>query len=152
VPGVREAYATGRTSTELAAELGVAPYTVVACVKGRTYRDLSGPIFTGKGAHAARGTRNSRAKLDELRVVEIRAAAARGETVRSLAARHGVCIRTVCKIVNWITWKHVGDAPRDVVASSAGRSAGTVPQRRPAETLVESGAGLGTLSTATVRV
>lgn len=114
VPQIREAYAAGRSARELAAELGVTPHTVVACVKGHTYRDLGGPISNGKGAHAARGTRHPCAKLDEPRVLEIRAAAARGETVRSLAARHGVCTRSICQIVNRITWKHVSDAPRDV--------------------------------------
>jgi hypothetical protein len=90
VPQICEACAAGRTASELAAELGVTPHAVVACVKGRTYGDLGRPISNGKGAHAARGTRHPSSKLAELRVVEIRAAAARGETVRSLAARHGV--------------------------------------------------------------
>jgi len=81
VPQVREAYAAGSTARELAAKLGVNPHTVVACVKGKTYRDLGGPISNGKGAHAARGTHHPSAKLDEPRVLEIRAAAARGKTV-----------------------------------------------------------------------
>ena len=110
VPAVREAYAAGRTATELAAELGVTSHTVVSCVKGQTYRELGGPISNGKGAHAARGTRLPTAKLDEPRVFEIRAAAACGETVRSIAARPGVCIRTLCKIVNGLTWSHVEES------------------------------------------
>ena len=110
VPAVREAYAAGKTATELAAEIGVSSRTVISCVKGQTYRDLGGPISNGKGAHAARGTRIPTAKLDEPRVHEIRAAAVRGETVRSIAATHGVCIRTVCKIVNRLTWSHVKGA------------------------------------------
>ena len=73
VPHIREAYAAGRTTGELAAELGVRPDTVAYCVKGKTYRDLAGPISTGKGDHAARGMRNGRSKLDEARVLEIRA-------------------------------------------------------------------------------
>jgi hypothetical protein len=136
VSRIREAYAAGRTTSELAAELGVAPYTVAACLKGQTYRDLGGPISNGKGAHAARGTRNSRAKLDEPRVLEIRAAAASGETVRSLAARHAVCIRTACKIVSRITWKHVEKVPRDVAGSSGRRCGGSVISGRPAEAVV----------------
>ncbi len=86
VPQIREAHAAGKTARELAAELGVNPHTVVACVKGQTYRDLGGAISNGKGAHAARGPRHPSAKLDEPRVLEIRAAAARGENVRALAA------------------------------------------------------------------
>jgi len=131
VPPIREAYAVGRTASEFAADLGVRPHTVVACVTGQTYRDLGGPISKGKGASAARGTRHPSAKLDERRVPEKRAAAARGETERSLAARHGVCTRTICKIVNWATWKHVGDANGEVAGLSVRRSAGEVSSVRP---------------------
>jgi len=121
-------------------------------VTGKTYRDLGGPISNGKGAHEARGTHHSSAKLNESRVLEIRAAAAGGETVRSLAAKHGVCTRSISKVVIWVTWKHVGDALRDVARSSGRRSGGTVAGRQPVEAAVESGAGLGTLARVAERV
>jgi transposase-like protein len=152
VPQIREAYAGGTTARELAAELGVNPRTIVLCVRGQTYRDLGGPISNEKGAHAAWGTRHPCAKLDEPRVLEIRAAAARGETVRSLAARHGVCNRTICQIVNWITWKHVRDAPCNVAGSSGRWPAGTVAERRSVEATVEGGASLVTLARLVDRV
>jgi DNA-binding NarL/FixJ family response regulator len=121
VPTIRQAYAAGRSASDLADELDVSARTVLSCVKGRTYRDLGGPVSNGKGIHAARGEHNGRAKLDRRRVRQIRAAAARGETVRSIAARYGVCIRTVCKIVNNISWKHVTQAARGTAGLSTRR-------------------------------
>jgi hypothetical protein len=143
VPRIRKADAAGRTTSKLATELNVADSTVLLCVKGQTYRDLRGPISKGKGDHAARGDRNGRARLDETRVLEIRAAWASGETVRSLAARHGVCHRTICKIVNGITWKHVKRAPWDDARASVRRQELTIARRRAADAPSEIGAGRG---------
>jgi hypothetical protein len=114
VPRIRSAYAAGRTAEELARELGVNPATVLACVKGKRYRDVGGPISVGKGDHAVRGTRHPFAKLNESCVLEIRAAAACGETVRSLAVRYRVSQRSICCVVNRLTWSHVVDADREV--------------------------------------
>jgi hypothetical protein len=41
--------------------------------------------------------------------------------VRFIAARYGVCIRTVCKIVNNISWKHVKQAARGAANLSTRR-------------------------------
>ncbi len=47
-----------------------------------------------------------------------------------------MCIRTVCQVVNWATWKHVGDANGEVAGSSDRLSAGAVPRPRRAEAVV----------------
>ena len=148
VPHIREAYAAGCTTGELAAELGVRPDTVAYCVRGKTFRDLGGPISTGKrGPRRARNA-NGRSKLDEARELEIRASAARGETVRR--SQPGTAF------VTGRSARSRTRSPGGTLAMSPARPyavpESASPGRRPAVVALEIGAGLGTLNTSPVRV
>lgn len=70
------------------------------------------PDYPGRGTTAdhlpvarARGRRTD--KLDEAKVRDIRARAARGEPLSRIADSHGVCCQTVRYIVNGVTWQHI---------------------------------------------
>lgn len=57
----------------------------------------------------ARGIRVPNAVLTDADVVEMRRAARDGESVRSIASRYGVVIRTARSAVNGRNWKHVDE-------------------------------------------
>lgn len=54
-----------------------------------------------------RGERSGTARLKEAEVLEIRSAAARGETQKAIAARYGMFQTTISAIITGKTWKHV---------------------------------------------
>jgi hypothetical protein len=60
-----------------------------------------------KPERTARGERSGAAVLTDAKVLEIRAAAARGETQESIATRHGVGHATISRVINRKTWRHV---------------------------------------------
>jgi transposase len=108
----RQAAAAGLTINQLAHDLGVGPWVVKLAVQGRTYRHLPGAITRGH-KNFARGSGCPYAKLDERRVLAIRAAVARGESQRALAARHGVSYSALLNAVQGRTWRHLpGALPR----------------------------------------
>lgn len=61
----------------------------------------------GPGALAAKGERVGGAKLTRDRVLEIRAARGRGESLKSIARRHGVCEATISLVASGRTWGHL---------------------------------------------
>lgn len=67
--------------------------------------------MVAKGRHRSggchRGTSNGRAKLTEADVVQIRAAAASGETKRAIARRYSMDESSIGLLVRRITWSHV---------------------------------------------
>ena len=60
-----------------------------------------------KGRYALLGSKSPLAKLDEEKVLEIRAKASAGETARKLSVDFQVSLTTVVRILNRITWRHV---------------------------------------------
>lgn len=101
----RRAAATGKTSRELADELGVGRWVVDLAIRGRTYRHLPGAL--PERATRARGINAGNARLDDGAVRDMRARAAAGEPAQSLATRYGVALSTVYQILRRRTWKHV---------------------------------------------
>ena len=80
-------------------------YIVDLAVRGKTYADLPGAI--PHRPLRARGTDVNLSKIDELIVLEIREAAARGETRKQIATRIGQSYQLVRDVLRGHTWKHV---------------------------------------------
>jgi transposase len=120
VRDIRAAVARGETQRALAQRYGVSYSTVLNAVQGRTWRHLPGAPTRGH-QNFARGTDSPHAKLDDRRVRDIRAAVARGESQRALAARHGVSSSTIRAAVQGRTWRHLAPAETTIEPPSAGR-------------------------------
>lgn len=97
--------ARGARGTDLAAVYGVSPSTISSIVLGRTWRHATG-LHPHPGA-APRGEGNPAAKLTTSQVIEIREAAARGESQSALAKRFAVGTSTIGRVVRREKWTHV---------------------------------------------
>lgn len=70
--------------------------------------------MVAKGRHVPQqlpGSANGNARLTEADVIAIRAAHAGGTPQVTLAATYQVCVRTIFRVVNRLTWNHLGDTP-----------------------------------------
>ncbi len=74
--------------------------------KGRQARGDTHGARTHLGNH--RGVRNGSAKLDDAKVMHIRATyAAGGVSFKMLARKYGMTDRAIAKLVHRVTWRHV---------------------------------------------
>jgi predicted XRE-type DNA-binding protein len=65
-------------------------------------------VSGGRDRHVTfHGEQHGNSKLKESHIIEIRHLAETGMTQAAIAERFGVCQRTVCIIVNRLTWKHI---------------------------------------------
>lgn len=60
------------------------------------------------GGHLLQGHLNHNAKLNDALVIELRAAWAAGESIKSIAQRIGLAVGTVHPMLHGKTWAHVG--------------------------------------------
>lgn len=81
------------------------------CVRHRcTNRDCINPHHLYKSSRSGQsihGSQHGRSKLNEDEARMIRALHSQGETVVSLAARHGVSPSTISRLVLFRTWRHI---------------------------------------------
>jgi HNH endonuclease len=93
-----------------------------ACVRpshliAGTQRDnMADKYERGRACHP-RGSAHFRAKLTDDAVLAIRNAVAAGESVATVAARHGVTVANVRLVASGRTWRHVG-GPRTVLSTA----------------------------------
>lgn len=88
--------------SEWAARIGVDAYTVGQARRGKTWKHVQTP--PRKGVRPA-GSKNPAAKLTECAVIEIRAALATGEKLKTLAEKFGVSGSTIALIRDGKKWR-----------------------------------------------
>ena len=97
---IREEYKQGLlTCSDLAVKYNASPAAVNACVRGRTYQNVGGPIATFK--HSYRGSRNKLARFTDDQIKDIRNAYQNGERIINLARAYNISPTTIYKIVNF---------------------------------------------------
>ena len=98
---IRNRYANGETQTALAIEFGVSHQTIGAIVRGKTYKDVPGPLTKN-----CRGTQRSKLrKFSDEQVFQIRNRYASEETLTALATEFGASISAIRNIVTGKTYK-----------------------------------------------
>lgn len=107
VISIRQAVSAGERISSVAKRLGVHTSSIQAVVTGKTYVDVAGPLKpTGPEARLL-GEKNHSSVLTEDEVISIRKAVADGYSHRAVAAKFGVSMRAIHKIVHRETWRHI---------------------------------------------
>ena len=98
-----ELYSSGKTIAEVGNLLGIGNRTVARILDRYSIplRDRTRVVFK------PHGSKNGRAKLTESDILLLRQLFNSGMTRKELAKRFGVSLRTIYRIVNQQTWKHV---------------------------------------------
>lgn len=95
---------SGERDRVLAQEFGVSTATISKLVRGLRWNGIPGER---RNESRREGTGNHRARLNELKVREIRAAREEGVTFRRLAKKYEVSANTILAIIKRRTWKQV---------------------------------------------
>lgn len=108
VEQIRNAFANGKSCSQLAREVGLSPNAVVKMVHGQHRKTASGPIVSG---HLPRtGDRAPNRILTSELVADLLRRRAEGATFRELEEEFGVTQGSIVPILDGVTWKEV---PRD---------------------------------------
>ena len=108
---IRERHAAGESMTPLMREFGIDVATISALLHGRTWQAVGGPRFAGRSDYVT---------LKPALVRRMRKEYAGGETQRALAARYGVNINIVTRIVRGEKYPEVGGP---IIRNTRGRRA-----------------------------
>jgi hypothetical protein len=100
----RELYKAGSTFRDIAEHLNLDPKTVYRFVVGITWGHIPGAVQS-----RPRGSWATRAKLDEIDVLEIRQLLGGGVSMAEISRRKGIHRMTVARIRDGKTWAHVTD-------------------------------------------
>lgn len=102
---IRLAGQAGVSQKEIAASYGVCRQTISSVLTGKNWHHL--PVLPRASHPRPKGESHHEAKLTEPDIVEIREAARKGETRKSIATRYGVTPENISCIILRKTWRHV---------------------------------------------
>jgi hypothetical protein len=97
---IRQRYAKGQSSKEIAKYYGVKEHSVLAICHGKSYPNLGGPVVPNKESH--------KKPLDSKTVLEIRYAMEAGRSNKEIAEQYNLDTGIVSRICTGASYKHVG--------------------------------------------